>query len=254
MNSKTPIKKNGAAMPSSTELESLYHELLKWYFDECDFPRARKVAIQLEHLLNTLPEYAHSIRGEEIRAIIAELNDDLEEAIHSREAEIRKIMALHNLTINTPNWPSILKRYDFSDVSDRLDLLAALYDKSGDIGRAVAILNESKQLCLSHQIPFDAQDLLDELESDRVSKKGSTLITTASKNELDDTIRRVYSRFGTTADDIVISDRESRQFTSSVNSELPGELAATVQDVKRRLLALRKRRSSKGGLPRFSLK
>ena len=59
------------------------------------------------------------------------------------------------------------RQYDYSDLSDRLDILASLYAERGDLDRAVDLLQESKRFCESHQIPFDGQDLLDEYEQAR---------------------------------------------------------------------------------------
>jgi hypothetical protein len=109
----------------------------------------------------------HTLRGEEVRSLIAELRDELSLAIQSREAEIRKILELHSRTLNTPGWKYVSQQYDFDDVSDRLDLLAILYDKQGELSRAIAILLESKEYCQTHKIPFDSQDLLEELEEAR---------------------------------------------------------------------------------------
>jgi tetratricopeptide (TPR) repeat protein len=153
------------------DLESLYLELLNLYYEEGDRKRAGKVAARLEEALEASTEYAYSIRGEEVRSIIAELRDDLPRAIQSREAEIRKILELRDKARNTQGWAYVSRRYDSSDVSDRLDLLAILYDKQGELDRAIAILVESKEYCRSHQVPFDSQDLLDELESARRTGK-----------------------------------------------------------------------------------
>ena len=108
-------------------------------------------------------EFANSIRGEEIRYLIAELHGDYATAVRSREAEIRKILQLHTLTVNTPSWEFVSREYDFSDVSDRLDLLANLYDRVGDADRALATLRESQQYCKAHRIRFDGREMLDEL-------------------------------------------------------------------------------------------
>ena len=153
------------------DLESLYLELLNSYYEEGDRKRAGKVAVRLEAALEASTEYSLSIRGEEVRSIIAELHNDLPRAIQSREAEIRKILELRDKARDTPGWDYVSRRYDSSDVSDRLDLLAILYDKQGELDRAIAILVESKEYCLSHQISFDSQDLLDELEIARQSGK-----------------------------------------------------------------------------------
>jgi tetratricopeptide (TPR) repeat protein len=161
-----PKRRKVDSSPDKETVESLYLELLKRYYEEGDRKRSRKVATRLDKLLAASPDYAHSIRGEEIRSIIAELRDNYSEAIQSREAEIRKILELQTRTIKTDNWKYVSRQYDFSDVSDRLELLAILYDKQGDLDRAIAILLESKQYCQLHDFPFDGNDLLEELEQE----------------------------------------------------------------------------------------
>lgn len=160
----TRTNRNGAKpAPAPQELDALYLKLVKLLYEAGDRKEARQVAARLEKSLASAPDIAGSIRGEEIRSLVAESRGDYAEAARSREAEIRKILQLHALTANTAHWEHVSQQYDFADVSDRLDLLATLYDSQGDRGRAVAVLLESKQYCQSHQIPFDAQDMLDEL-------------------------------------------------------------------------------------------
>jgi hypothetical protein len=250
MSSKKPG--NGVKMRFSADgLESLYHELLKQYYDHGHLEHASEVASRLEEALAASPEFAQSIRGEEVRSIIAELRGDLPIAIQCREAEIRKILELHARTLNTPSWNYVSQRYDLSDVSDRLDLLAILYDKQGDSERAIAVLLESKEYCQSRQLPFDAQDLLDELEQARSTDPVKEQTHHVPVDLLDDAIRKVYGRFKTPADEILVIDPKSRQFTATVNRLLPENVKASVQDVKRRLLALRRRGETRGGLPRL---
>jgi hypothetical protein len=148
------------------ELDALYADLLHHYYEEVDEVRAERIGRKLEKALASRPDFAASIRGEEVRSLLAELRGDLDNAIRSREAEIRKILELHTLTVNTPHWKYVARQYDFSDVSDRLDLLAILYNLHGDPQRAIAILKESQQFCAAHRIPFDGQDVLDEIERD----------------------------------------------------------------------------------------
>ena len=250
MSNRTPLTK-AARLPSPADAEALYFELLKWFYDKADAIRARAVAARLREVLASLPEFAQSIRGEEVRSLIAELDDDLATAIRSREAEIRKILELHSLSLNSPSWATVKRLYDFGDVSDRLDLLAILYDKSGDAARALATLLESKQYCQAHGVPFEAQDLLDELEAGQSASQVEEPATGLDVNLLDELIRKAYPNFGQPADEIVLTDRHARQFASAVNKLFPGNRTATVQDIKRRLLALRKRSSSRGGLPRL---
>ena len=148
-------------------VETLYLRLLRQFYEEDNRERAEQTALQLEASLASSPEFARSIRGDEIRSLIAELRNDFAEAARCREAEIRKILELHSLAVNSPSWKYVARQYDFDDVSDRLDVLALLYDRLGDADRAVATLVESKHYCASHGIRFDGQALLDELSQSR---------------------------------------------------------------------------------------
>lgn len=148
---------------ANQDFDSLYRKFLKLFYEEGNRERAEPVAQRLEKALADSPELADSIRGEEVRSLIAELRGGFAEAARCREAEIRKILELHNLAVNTPNWEYVAGQYDFGDVSDRLDLLAILYDKQGELDRAISTLEESKRYCQSHGIPFGGQDVLDEL-------------------------------------------------------------------------------------------
>lgn len=164
------VQRNGRKSgPDHGEVEALYEEFLTAFYDAGDRGRAEAIAPRLEKAVAGSPAYAGTIRAEEIRALLAELKGDYVEAARSREAEVRKILELHTLAVNTPGWPYVSRRYDFGDVSDRLDLLAVLYDKQGETDRAIAVLQESEQYCKAHNIPFDGQDLLDELQGVRKS-------------------------------------------------------------------------------------
>lgn len=172
MKSKTPISK--PTVPEAGDAEALYLDLLTAFYEQEDRARARKIASRLEEALASSPDFAESIRGDEVRSLIAELRGDLTTAIRSREAEIRRILELQAATIGTPAWDSVAHHYDFSDVSDRLDLLAALYDRDGDTERAIATLRESRQFCETHRIPFDGQEMLEEFERARgTTRKGA---------------------------------------------------------------------------------
>lgn len=167
----TAKPKHLSAVSRDTEsVESLYVELVRLFYEEGDREGADLIAARLDAVLAARPDVAESIRGEEIRSIIAELRGDMVQAIRSREAEIRKILELHSTTRHTPHWEFVSRRYDDGDVSDRLDLLAVLYDEHGDTPRAIATLRESKHYCEQHGIPFDGQDVLDELQAERGAK------------------------------------------------------------------------------------
>jgi hypothetical protein len=169
MVSKNYRTKSGADL-ATNEMDGLFLRLVKHCYVKKNRASAEKVALQIEKLLPAYPEFAGSIRGEEVRSLIAELRGDLLEAVRSREAEIRKILELHALSVNTPDWQYVSRQYDFTDVSDRLDLLAVLYDQMGELDRAIAVLEESKEYCAAHRIPFDGHDIFEELQQLRDTK------------------------------------------------------------------------------------
>jgi len=150
----------------ANDIESLYFDLLHVFYGNEDRERALPVAERLRQAIEGRRDIAESIRGDEYRALIAEIEGDLPNAIGCREREIRKILLLHDQTSGTPSWEYVIRSYDRSDLSDRLDLLAALYADHGDGDRALQALRESKQYCKTHGIRFDAQDMLDEFERD----------------------------------------------------------------------------------------
>jgi hypothetical protein len=149
------------------EIQYLYQKLLYWFYERGDPPRARRFSSRLRHLLKKADPHHESILGEECRSLLSELKDDLRSAIRHRENEIRLIERVHEKTLGTPSQDYILSRYDYSDLSDRLDLLATLYHDAGDFDRAVEILQDSERLCRSHGIAFDGQDLLDDYRAEQ---------------------------------------------------------------------------------------
>jgi hypothetical protein len=92
--------------------------------------------------------------------LVYEVEGNLLNAIKHRENEIRLIQRLHEISLHTPSKDFVLERYDYSDLSDRLDLLAVLYHEVGDLDKAISVLHESKRLCTSNRIRFDGEDLL----------------------------------------------------------------------------------------------
>ncbi|HUY33556.1 MAG TPA: hypothetical protein VMV69_12475 [Pirellulales bacterium] len=231
-------------------VESLYLELLRSFYEKGDLDRARSDAMRLDEALANRPDVAGSIRGEEIRSLLAELRGELAEAIQHRETEIRKILELHSLAVNTQGWQYVLRQYDFSDVGDRLDLLAILYDEQGDLDRAVQTLRESKQFCESHEVPFDGQDLLTEFEQARRAARNDVENHAAPRKMLDDAVRAVFRQSRASVDEILVNDEQARSFVEQVNRRLAGQFHVSPREIKRRLLVLQRRGEARGGLPR----
>jgi hypothetical protein len=164
MPSQAPATRHKFGAPWE-EVGYLYDKLLHWFYGERMAAKARPYAARLKRLLKKADADEGSIFGQECRSLICELEGDLEGAIRHREAEIRKIRRLHAITTKE-QWDYVCLRYDYDDLSDRLDLLALLYDGIGETERAIRILRESKALCDKHGIPFDGQDILEELLND----------------------------------------------------------------------------------------
>jgi tetratricopeptide (TPR) repeat protein len=233
--------KRHKATAAEDDVEALYHELLHWFYEKEDRERAQEVGARLEAALSRRPDVAASIRGEEIRSLLAELRGDLAEAARSRESEIRKILELHSLAANTPGWEYVLRQYDFRDVSDRLDLLAILYAEQGDLDRAIDTLQESKRFCEAHQVPFDGQDLLTEYEQARKEAPERGRETTLPSAAIDEAICAAYRHFQVSTDAILVDDEIGRRFADNVNHRLPGGVQVSIRDIKRLLLTLRKK-------------
>jgi len=147
------------------ELEYLYHKLLYWLYEREDARKARPYADRLKRLLPKADPNHQAIFGEECWSLVYETKGDLRKAIEHRKNEIRLIRRLHEISRNAPYEDLILKDYGYDDLSDRLDLLAVLYQQSGHLDQAMDTLIESKQLCQERGIKFDGGDILKQIQS-----------------------------------------------------------------------------------------
>jgi hypothetical protein len=160
-------------------MDRLYDRLVYWLYERQDARRARKLASRLSQVLAKLGPEAGAIFGEECQSLIHEASGELPKAIKHREEEIRLIRRLHEISRGTPGEAFAIGQYDYSDLRDRLELLAILYHDSGDLTKALSLLEAAKQLSLEHGIPFDSEDLLREYLDERPSK---TLYLWVSEN------------------------------------------------------------------------
>jgi hypothetical protein len=155
------------------QVGGLYDRLLNWLHARKNAEKALPVAAHLELILNNLDRNEDSILGQECRSLICEARGDLPGAIKHRKNEIRKIRRLREISTGTPGEPHALKNYSVADLSDRIDLLATLYFKKGEWVKALAVLEESKQLCEDNHIKFDGEDLLQEYRKCRAPRQTS---------------------------------------------------------------------------------
>lgn len=150
------------------EITYLYHKLLYWLYEREDARRARPYADRLQELLPKASPDHEAVFGEECWSLVYETRGNLRKAIEHRENEIRLIRRLYEIVRDAPDQAAIaLKNYGYSDLSDRLDLLAILYRGTGDLDRALAILRESKRLCEKHGVRFDGEDLVEEYSAEK---------------------------------------------------------------------------------------
>jgi len=152
-------------------LDRLYEELVDRLYGDPDAGQARALADRLDALLSNASESdLGAIFTEECRSLVSEARGDLASAIKHRENEVRLIRRLLKISRNKPGEKYVFGQYDYSDLSDRLDLLAMLYHAAGRLDKAIRTLEESKRLCDDHDIKFDGEDILQEYLQERPRK------------------------------------------------------------------------------------
>lgn len=148
------------------ELLYVHGKVLYWLYGRQRRGAALRYSERFEGLLNECCASGEAIIGEECWALLCELKEDWQAAIGHRRREIALIEKLH-LSIHGGGdqdvSDTISQLYDVSDLSDRMDLLACAYMKVGKLPEAESVLRQSKRLCEGNGIPFDGQDLLDDV-------------------------------------------------------------------------------------------
>ena len=97
-------------------------------------------------MLAKLDPKRESIFIEECRSLVSEALGDLEKAIWHRENEIRLVRRLLQLAKESSTEDVVHSAYNYSDLQERLHILAMLYGDVGDVHRAIELLQESKKL------------------------------------------------------------------------------------------------------------
>lgn len=172
MKAKPPLKPRRFASDWA-EVEYLYDKLLYWLYERESLGKARPYAERLRRLLPKVDPRHESIFGEECWSLVYESKRDVSKAIEHRENEIRRMRRLHEVSHQAANGNIELEGRGYEALSDRLDLLASLYHDSGDLDRAIAILQESKQVCAEHRLDFDGSDMLEEYLTEQTNRRSS---------------------------------------------------------------------------------
>ena len=141
-----------------SEAKELYVQLLHFFYDQNEELKAKSIALSLLRVIDSLDPSSKTLIGNEYRALIAEVDGDVEGAIRYREAWVKMVdkftkkKKLQELALTA------------DDYSDQLDLLAVLYCQSGRLSEAEVIINKSASVCLEAGIPFDGKDVLKEIK------------------------------------------------------------------------------------------
>lgn len=146
------------------EIVFLYYEIIDWWYGnkkgwEKYVPKHIK---RLKSLLRKVAFKHEAIRGEECWSLIYEFEGDLQKAILYRESEIHLMKKLLKL----PESKTIKDIIYYSDVHDRLILLALLYDKLDNGKKALKALEEAKKIAKKNNFKFEAQDLMNEIQNE----------------------------------------------------------------------------------------
>jgi hypothetical protein len=168
MTIKTKINQtNGDAM--TNQIDRLYDKLVDGLYIHQEISQVKQYAPRLKQLIKQWDSRAESIFAQECLSLAYEAEGDSEQAILHRVNEIRLIRRLHELAQgqDAAHADFLLKQYSYEDLSVRLDLLAILYHESGDLGKAISTLQESKQLCRDHRIKFEGEEILREYQEEQ---------------------------------------------------------------------------------------
>src|SRR4051794_29624879 len=84
------------------DIQKGYYDLLDAFYEQEDYAKAERIAARLRPLLRRCDLDQQSILGQELRSLIAELDQDYDRAIMHRLAEIRAIKRLWRMTRHRP--------------------------------------------------------------------------------------------------------------------------------------------------------
>ena len=140
------------------EIRYLRAKVLHWLYEKRQRAKALGFAARMKSLLRSVDDHA-GILGEECWSLIHECEGHWKQAIRSREMEIE---LLEQFLERSSQTGAVQSFYDWSDLTDRLDLLATLHEANGERAKAVEVLERSKSICKKRHLQFDGEDLLAE--------------------------------------------------------------------------------------------
>jgi hypothetical protein len=157
----TKNKNNGTDKVKWAEAKNLYVQLLQSFYERNEKAKTKSFALSLLRLIDTLDPSSKTLPGNEYRALIAEIDGDVDEAIRYREVLVSKI----DEYARTHRLKDIA--IEPGDYADQLDLLAILYCQSGRLSDAETAIEKSASICQEAGVPFDGKDVLKQIERAR---------------------------------------------------------------------------------------
>jgi len=142
------------------QINYLYDKTLYWSWGQGNWRKAQRFADRLKRLVVKADPKGEALLGVSSRALAAEVDGDLRKAIRFRQREIKMMRRL-----TQPDVPQFA-RLSLDEVSSGLDRLAIHYWDLGDLPKALQTLEESRRYCAEHGLPFDGQDVVDEIRSE----------------------------------------------------------------------------------------
>lgn len=154
----------------------LYGKALYWLV--CNRrSRSGVFASRIPPLLEKLPGALQSVPGREFAALAAELDSDWKTAALHRRRIVAMIIRLRDLALTEEPLAqrAILRDYSPAKLSDAYDLLARCYRQRGNLAQAAVVLEQSRQHCSAHGIPFLGAPLSVELQQALLRKRNLPL-------------------------------------------------------------------------------
>src|SRR5262245_18753844 len=156
------------------EIDYLYDQVVRWFCDAHDRKRAEPFAKRLVGLLKQEPSAGPTPFTKGAWSLLHELDGDLAAAIVHRASEVRLLKRLFAVAITRSSFDLVLAYYDYQDLVNRLERLAALYHDTGRIEGAINTCEEARHLAATHGLRFGGETLLRRCkQTSRAFAKGS---------------------------------------------------------------------------------
>jgi hypothetical protein len=152
-----------------SEAKNLYVRLLHSFYERNEIAKSKSFALSLLRMIDSLDPLGKTLPGNEYRALIAEIDGDIEGAIHYREVLVKlidkyaRVKRLQDLALNPDEY------------ADQLDLLAILYCQNGRLTEAEATIKKSERICLEAGILFDGKDVRKQIERAQKAENKSAI-------------------------------------------------------------------------------